>query len=142
MIEFIRNLIFRDFWLKLLSLVFAVFIWLSVSKVFLDRDVSSPLAAFGSHTAERTYHNVPVMVVFPAADIRAVLVDPSEIRVTVRGEPEAIDKMKPSDVHAQVDLTGIESARALRKRVEVTVPSGITPVRIFPDEVEVIIPPK
>jgi len=142
MIEFIRNLIFRDFWLKLLSLVFAIFIWLSVSKVFLKRDVTSPLAAFGSHAAERTYFNVPVMVVFPAADIRAVLVEPSEIQVTIRGDPASIDKLKPQDVHAQVDLTGIESARALRKRVEVTVPTGVTAVRIFPDEVEVIIPPK
>jgi hypothetical protein len=47
MIEFFRNLIVRDFWLKLLSFVFAVLIWLTVWKVLLGKDISSGLGNFG-----------------------------------------------------------------------------------------------
>jgi YbbR domain-containing protein len=142
MIEFIRNLIVRDFWLKLLSLVFAVFIWLAVSKVVLKREVGSPLAAFGAQVVEQTYVNVPIMVIFPAAEIRNVNLNPTEVRVSVRGSPDAMQRLRPQDIHAQVDLTGIESARALRKRIEISLPSGITYTRVVPDEVEVFLPPK
>jgi hypothetical protein len=142
MIDFVRSLIFRDFWLKLLSFVFAVFIWLFVWKVFLNHDVGTPLNAFGSAGSERTYYNIPVIVVFPASEVRAVIVDPSEIRLDVRGAPTVLEKLKPSDIRAQVDLTGIESARGLQKSIVVTVPTGVTVVRMIPDKVEVVIPPK
>lgn len=142
MIEFFRNLIFRDFWLKLLSLVFAVFIWLAISKVLLKKDVGSPMAAFGTHSIERTYVNVPVLVIFPAAEMRNVNIDPTEIQVTVHGEPEAMEKLQPQHILARVNLTGIESAKALRKEIDITLPPGITYTRILPDKVEVFVPPK
>jgi hypothetical protein len=41
-----------------------------------------------------------------------------------------------------VDLTGVEAARGLRKRIEITTPAGITLVRVVPEEVEVIVPGK
>jgi YbbR domain-containing protein len=142
MIAFLRNLIFHDFWLKLLSLVFAVVIWKTISNVFLPKkDAASPITVFGTEV-EQTYANVPVLVIFPAAEVRTVSVEPSEVQVTVRGEPEAIRNLNPRDIHAQVDLTGIQSASALRKRIEVTLPSGMIPARVVPDEVEVIIPPR
>jgi YbbR domain-containing protein len=141
MSDFLRNLVLRDFWLKLLSLIFAVLIWLTVAKVFLSKEVS-PMTAFGSQTIEQSYYNVPVLVIFPAADVRTVIVEPGEVQVTVQGEAKALHNLKARDIHAQVDLTGIESAHGLRKRIEILLPTGITYTRVIPDEVEVIIPPK
>ncbi len=142
MIVFLRNLVFRDFWLKLLSFVFAVLIWLTVKKVFLSREIASPIAAFGNQPVEQNYVNVPVLVIFPAAELRTVDVEPSEVQVTVQAELKALQTLKPQDIRAQINLTGIESARNLRKRVEIILPAGFTYTRVVPDEVEVIVPPK
>jgi YbbR domain-containing protein len=140
MIEFVRNLIFRDFLLKLLSLVFATLIWLTVWFA-ISKDVS-PLTTFGSHAVEKSFYNVPVLVIFPAGDIRTVTVEPSVVQVTVQGQPKMIDNLRPEDIRAQVDLTGIESARGLRKRIELTLPTGVIHTRIVPHEVEVMVPPR
>lgn len=146
MIDFFRNLIFRDFWLKLLSFIFAVLIWRTVSEVFLRNDhspsLSSSLSTFGSHTVERTYVNIPLLVIFPAADVRTLEVNPTEVQVTIQGEAKALQNFDPQNIHAQVNLRDIESARNLRKRIEVVVPAGFVYTRVIPDEVEVVIPPK
>jgi YbbR domain-containing protein len=140
MIAFLHDLIHRDFWLKLLSLVLAILIWLTVSFA-ISKEVS-PLSAFSSHEPEQSYFNVPVLVILSAADVREVRVDPGEVQVTVQAEPKALLELKPREIRAQVDLTGIESTRGLRKRIEVILPSGITLSRVVPDEVEVIVPPR
>lgn len=142
MISFLRYLIVRDFWLKLLSFVFAVLIWLTVKKVFLSREITVPINAFGTQPVEQNYVNVPILVIFPAAELRSVDVQPSEVQVTVQAEPRAFQNLKPEDIRAQINLTGIESAHSLRKRVEVILPTGFTYTRVIPDEVEVIVPPK
>src|ERR1044071_6389349 len=114
MITFLRNLVAHDFWLKLFSLVLAFLIWLIVWKA-IGKGVS-PLAAFTNPTPEQNYVNVPVLVRLPAADIRNVKVDPTEVRITVRGEAKLLRDLQPRDIRAEVDLTGIESARGLHKR--------------------------
>jgi hypothetical protein len=40
-----------------------------------------------------------------------------------------------------VDLTGIGAAHDLRKRIEVSAPAGVTHVRVYPEEVQIIFPP-
>ena len=40
-----------------------------------------------------------------------------------------------------VDLTGVGTARELRKRIEVSLPAGVTCMRVAPEEVQVIFPP-
>jgi hypothetical protein len=91
---------------------------------------------------ERTYVNVPVLVIFPAADVRTLEVNPTEVQVTIQAEPKALQNFDPKEIHAQVDLRDIESASELRKRIEVVVPPGFVYTRVVPDQVEVVIPPK
>jgi YbbR domain-containing protein len=141
MIAFLRNLILNDFWLKLLSLVLAVLTWLIVYKVFLNKEVS-PVTVFANKAVEQSYFNIPVTLILSASDVRPVNIEPGEVRVTVQAEPKALKNLKPSEIRAQVDLTGIESARALSKRIEVILPSGITLTRVVPDQVEVVVPPR
>ncbi|MGN6643508.1 MAG: CdaR family protein [Verrucomicrobiota bacterium] len=141
MSAFLRKLIFNDFWLKLLSLALAVLIWLIVWKVFLSKEVS-PMSAFTHQSIERSYFNVPVFVILPASDVRTVKVEPGEVQVTVQGDPRVLQNIKPQDIKAQVDLTGIESARGLHKRIDIIVPTGVTYTRVSPDEVEVIVSAK
>lgn len=140
MIAFVRNLIVHDFWLKLFSLALAVLIWLTVWKVFLAKDFS-PTDPF-SHLGEQTYFNVPVLVKQAAADVREVQVNPSAVQITVQGDRKQLQNLDVRQIQAEVDLTGIESARGLTKQLEVVLPSGITYTRIVPNQVEVMVPPK
>jgi hypothetical protein len=139
MITFLRSLILRDFWLKLLSLVLASLIWLTVW--FAIRNEKSPLSVFAGSEPEQDFYNIPVQVLLSAADVREVKVNPTAVQVRVRGDARKLKGLQPKEINARIDLTGIESARGLRNRIEIITPSGITFVQVFPDEVEVIVPP-
>jgi YbbR domain-containing protein len=135
----LHALFFKDFWLKLFSLVLAVLIWTTVSyAIHNENSTANPIAA---NAPTRDFY-VPVLVVSAAADVRQAHVKPSSVEVTVRGDADALAKMVDKDVRVLVDLSDIESARGVRKKVEVSTPPGVTHDKVFPDEVEIIVPPK
>lgn len=137
MIAFLRDLLFRDFWLKLFSLALAVLIWLTV---WFARSGGGQ-EFFASRTVpEKTFDNIPVLVMSTAADVRSFKVSPSQVAVIVRGEGKLLQDLGARDIRALVDLTGIEGARSLHKQIEVTTPRGVTVVQAIPDEVDVIVP--
>jgi len=140
MIDFVRRLFFHDFWLKLFSLSLAVLIWLTVSFA-IKKDVS-PVASLTMDVATRPFSGLPLILLSSAADVRDFKVTPKEVEVTVQGDKRILDKLEKKDIRVIVDLTGIESARDLRKRIDVSTPAGVTHVRVDPEEVAVTILPK
>ena len=138
MITFLRELIFRDFWLKLFSLVLAVLIWLTVSIVI--KKGASPVAALTLQ--ERTFSKLPVIVMSSAQDVRSIRVSPSQVEVTVQGDAKTLHELQGKDVRVIVDLTDIEAAQDLKKRIEVSTLEGISLVRVTPPEVQVLYPPR
>ncbi len=141
MIALLQGLILRDFWLKLFSFVLAVLIWFTVN-IAIQHEVS-PVSSLTLGPLEQiTFNRLPVMVMSSAEDVRSFRVDPKEVEVTLQGEGKALKKLQPKDIRVLVDLTGIEAAHDLRKRIEVSTPAGVTHVRVDPEEVQVIFPPK
>lgn len=139
MILFFRHLIFRDFWLKLFALALAILIWLTVS---FTKDGMSVKGLAGSTQSTVTFANVPVLIMSEAADVHDFKVSPSAVEVIVRGDPKALDSLQLNQIRALVDLSGVEAARGLKKRIEVTTPPGFTYVSVTPSEVDVIEPKK
>ena len=139
MIKFLRHVVVDDFLLKLFSLALALLFWLTVSFAIRQREgsarPSTPLA-----TEVRTFFNLPVVVMSSAADARLFKVSPGQVEITVQGDPRVLQKLQSKDIHVTVDLTGIESAQSLRKRIEVSTPAGVTHVAVLPPEVQVLIP--
>ncbi len=133
MIAFLRHLFLEDCWLKLLSLVLAVLIWLIVSFAASQKEVG---------TSRQVFHSLPVLVLSSTDDVRNFKVSPSAVEVTVQGDADTMKKLHDEDVHAIVDLTGVSSPRDLRKRVEVAVPPGVAFISVVPQEVQVIFPPE
>ena len=131
MITFLRHLVLEDFWLKLFSLALAVLIWLTVT--FASQKEAG--------TDQRVFSNLPVTVLASAEDVHNFKVSPSEVAVTVQGDPKTLQNLQSKDIRAMVDLTGVAAARDLRKRIEVSVPAGVTFMRVAPEEVQVIFPP-
>jgi YbbR domain-containing protein len=138
MIIFVRNLVIKDFWLKLFSLALAILIWLTV-QFSISKEVS-PLSALIGRTADETVLSVPVRV--PPAASRVITVEPAQVQLTLRGDPKLLKRLRTEEVQALVDLAGIETADGLRRPVEIILPPGIAYTRVAPDEVEVRVSPK
>jgi YbbR domain-containing protein len=138
MIVFVRNLVVKDFWLKLFSLVLAILIWLTV-QFSISKEVSPWSALIGRAVDEKVL-TVPVSV--PTADARTVTVDPAQVQVTLRGDPKLLKSLGAEDIRAIVDLTGVEMADGLSRHVQVILPAGISYTQLSPDAVEVRVSPK
>lgn len=134
-----RDFLTKDLGWKLFSLALAVVIWFTVHA--LSRDAITPARPLESW-ATRTFADVSVLVVSAAADVREFQVNPAAVQVTVSGRPEVMTALEEKEIRVTVDLTGIEAARELKKRVDVAVPPGVTVVRVAPAEVDVVVPPK
>ena len=134
-----RNFLTKDVGWKLFSLALAMGIWFAVHA--LSREALTPARPLESW-ATRTFSGVSVLVVSAAADVREFTVRPAHVQVTVSGRPEVMTALEEKEIRVTVDLTGIEAARDLKKRVDVSVPPGVTVVRVAPAEVEVVVPPK
>jgi YbbR domain-containing protein len=135
----LRDLVLKDFWLKLFSVSLAVLIWVTVSFAIHKENIQP--ASVVANLPTRVLR-LPVLVVSAAADVREFHVAPDHIEVTVWGEAANLARLQDKDVSVMVDLTDIESARGMSKRVEVSTPPGITLKSVFPDSVQVVVPPK
>ncbi|HWX19807.1 MAG TPA: CdaR family protein [Candidatus Binatia bacterium] len=140
MIAALRKLILQDFWLKLFSFVVAVLIWFTVNIALKNEGSLASLSLVPPE--QQVFSNLPVVVLSSAEDVRSVHVNPKEVEVTVQGDPKLLKTLKAQDIRVLLDLTGIGAAQALRKRIEVSTPPGITHVRVYPEEVQVFFPSK
>jgi YbbR domain-containing protein len=135
----LRDLLLKHFWLKAFSVGLAVLIWVTVS--FAIRNESIQAADVVANLPTRVFR-LPVLVVSAAADVREFHVHPDYIDVTVWGEATNLAQLQDKDIRVMVDLTDIESARGLSKRVEVSTPAGITLKSAEPDLVQIVVPPR
>ena len=133
-----RDLFIKDLGWKLFSLLLAAFIWLTVHKIIEEPNFSTASVA----SRPVTYGNLPVLIVATAADMRPYRVAPNTVSVTVSGPPEVMAVLQANQIRATVDLTDIDSAQDLKRRVDVSVPSGVTLVNVEPAKVVVILPPR
>ena len=152
MIITVRNIFFRDFWLKLFSVVLAVLIWMTVYLFAIRREVPvpAPLKNAVVEDQDHVFYNIPVLVMSAASDVRDFKVSPSTVTIRVRGDAKKVqeieDKLRDDpqarDIRALVDLTGIEPAQGMKKKIAVTTPPDITFELAEPDQVEIIEPAK
>jgi hypothetical protein len=138
-----RDWFLKDLGWKLFSVILALAIWLTVHKI-LEESTPPPIVAppLPPSPVAMTFTNLPVLIVSAAADVREFHVTPNAVTVTVSGQPEIMAALQADRVHALVDLTDIEAARNLQRRVDISTPTGVTLVNVDPVEVNVVIPPQ
>src|SRR3954471_18114871 len=134
MIVFARNLVAKDFWLKLFSFALAILIWFTV-RVISGETTASPWLALLGRAPDENVITIPVHI--PARNGQSFSANPAEVQVTLRGDPKLLKNLRKQDVRAEVDSTGIESANGLLRPVEMILPKGVAYTRLAPDEVEV-----
>jgi YbbR domain-containing protein len=117
----LRTLILDHFWLKLISLVLAVLIWLTVR------------ADLGSSTVESTrpFPNRPILVLTDKAEHVAVVANPIHASITVRGQAALLNELSEQDIHVYVRLHDPRQVGG-EFPVHAHVPSGATVILITP----------
>ena len=144
MTKLLQDLILRDFWLKLFSFALAVLMWFTISSAIQQEGTPGAPLRLGA-TRQRTFSKLPIIILSGAGDVGNFKVDPEEVEVTVEGDSRTILDLDPRDMRVLVDLTGIPAlpaAHEVRKRVEVTLPAGVTRIKVDPEDVRVVYPPE
>ncbi|HNQ72668.1 MAG TPA: hypothetical protein PKN95_03560 [Verrucomicrobiota bacterium] len=126
-----QHILFRNFGWKLLSLILAVVIWLTI-RTFSNEQGE----------AEKLFPNLPIKIVSSTADVRAYQVDPPLGAVTLRGRPGVINRLDEREIHLLADVSLVDASQISRQHLVVTVPNGVTVVRTEPLEVRIIPPPR
>lgn len=131
MADLSRNILFRNFGWKLLSLALAIVIWLTIKALSAEQGQS-----------ERMFVNLEVQIVSSTADVRAYRIEPRSVNVTVKGRPGAVGRLTEREIRVFADVTSMDVTQSFRQHLEVAVPNGITVVRFEPTEVQITPPPK
>ncbi len=129
-----RDLILKNFWLKLFSFILATLIWFTVWSN-LENEARLPWRTARSDRY-REIADQPVLVLANSADKHAYRIDPARVRVTIRGSEAALDRLKPGDLEVFVRPLGVgEPTGALD--VQVRAPLGVAVVQVQPSSVSV-----
>src|SRR6185503_5399397 len=91
---------------------------------------NSPWLALIGRPPDENVMTVPVRVPDGTAE-------PSQVTITLRGDMQILKNLKPQNIRAEVDMTGVESANGLVLPVEIILPKGIFYTRLEPDQVAV-----
>jgi len=136
MILFVRELIFKDLMLKLLSLLLAILTWIALSSI---QRGSNPVGNVSLYPGQ-TFMNVEVVVLSSASDVHDYRVEPKTVDVTVEGDAKTLRGLTSKDVRALVDLTDLKAGTNVWKSIEVSTPPGVKHMKVTPREVRVLFP--
>jgi len=138
MIRFLRKLFFGDWMLKLFSLTLAILTWLAVSFSIRQKVVEVP----GTPTvSERTYYDLPVVILSDAGATKGFKARPSEVDVTVQGTETTLENLPRKDIRVLVTLPNLTTTNTQMVPVQIITPAGVTHVRIEATNIVEVIPP-
>lgn len=133
----VRDIFFKDFGWKLFSLLLAAFIWFTVHKI-----IEEPQPTGLSNSVSPVIYELPVLIVATAADMHLYHVNPDKVSVTVSGSSDIMSVLEANEIRVTADLSKFDPTKSSDVPVDVSVPGGVTLVKVEPARVSVIVPPK
>jgi YbbR domain-containing protein len=131
----IRQLILRNFWLKALSFVTALLIWLVVQTQITGGNLALVFQPGATDTRSFT---LQLHVLKTASDGRFIRVTPDTVTATVEGPKNILQRLTEGDLRAFVDLSTSTAPGPERIRVRVVYPDEIVLRQVAPSEVRVV----
>jgi hypothetical protein len=130
---FSRRLIEENLGLKAFSLLLAALIWFTI-RFGLHHDVSLTASRLKD---QRIFGPLPITVMTEAADLRSFRVVPSEVTVTVTGNPEMLQRLTSREIQVFVNLVDAQDTPGMLKKIDVFPPFGISVRKVNPPVVQV-----
>jgi YbbR domain-containing protein len=122
--EFVRRRVLHNLGLKIISLLLATGLWLAIS--------SQPPSEAAVNVAI-VFRNMPEDL-----EISSVNIPSAQIRV--RGPERWVRRLQPSDVHAEIDLTGMKPGERTFDLTpnQISLPDTLQPVEIVPSQIHLV----
>jgi YbbR domain-containing protein len=130
-----RDLILHHFWWKLLSLLVAVLMWLTIQTAF-RRDQSlrdSPVV----NSDTRDFSTVPVKILTLTPNPYHYAADPVAVSVEISGSADDLARLQEKQVHAFVDVTDAGDEKQFRREIQVQVPGDLKVENLRPSSATV-----
>lgn len=90
-----------------------------------------------AHRGTTTIDNLPVHVMFPPGETRAISIQPQTVNVTVQGPQQRIEQLRMTDLSAFVNCTELTESSVYEVAVNINLPTGLQVVTTDPLVVEV-----
>ena len=125
-----RDLILKNFWLKMFSLVLATVIWFVLNT---NQQLDYPQPTRQPQVKE---FQCPVTLLVSPTEQKLYKVQPGQVTIKVYGDPGSIAEMSPEDIQAYVNLSARQDTEGWM-RVDAVVPKGVSLRSILPEHVYV-----
>ncbi len=133
----LREFLHHNLWLKLVALLLATLMWLTV-RFTIHQEQGQFQAAAAHSIITNTWANVPIMVLRDSHDPRNYQLEPSDVSVSAVGEAQRLRQLTARDFKVFVDLSVRESTPGSIRNIEVIYPAGIDSVMLSPPTTRVI----
>jgi YbbR domain-containing protein len=130
----LRQLIFHNFWLKVLSLIFALLIWAVVQIKITNGNLS---LIFQPGVDDTRTFTVPLHLLNSASDTRTLSLFPNQVKVVVEGDLLHLGRLTEGDIRAYIDLIRLRIPADGNVLVRVDLPDGVHLRQLVPEKVQV-----
>ena len=129
----LRQLVLHNFWLKALSFVLAMAVWLAIhSNLVRSEAGQTTIRPPGNGAFTR-----PIYVLTSPEDSQSYSLEPPAVEVRVKAENEVLKKINPDDIQVFVRLTYVPATAGIRFPVEVKLPPNVALEQVSPSNVRV-----
>ena len=130
-----RDYIVHNFWWKLLSLLLAGLVWLTIETAFRKQESleKSPVVS----TNRRTFPMVPITLLTAPLNTNRFRTSPETVAVEIGGTTNDLQNLQPKEILAFVDVSDAGDEKQFRKPVQVQLPKDYSVVSITPTNASV-----
>jgi YbbR domain-containing protein len=118
-----RDYILHNFWWKLLSLLLAALMWLTIETAFQKDKFLGETPVVTS--SRRVFPSVPVTLLTSPSNTNDYTVDPLTVTVELSGAADQLSKVTERQLHVFVDLSDAGDERRFRRYIMTQAPGNL-----------------
>jgi YbbR domain-containing protein len=122
-----RDLVFNNFWWKLLSVLLAVLTWITIDATLRKDSELTPVI-----TSSHRPFDVPVTLLTSPRNTNQFRISPALVSVDVSGNADDLKKLQPEQIQAFVDATAIQDEKEVSKEIQVRTPPDVRVEKVEP----------
>jgi YbbR domain-containing protein len=122
-----RDLVFNNFWWKLLSVLLAVLTWITIDATLRKDSEQTPVI-----TSSHRPFDVPVTLLTSPRNTNQFRINPALVSVDVSGNADDLKKLQAEQIEAFVDATAIQDEKEVRKEIQVRTPPDVRVEKVEP----------
>jgi YbbR domain-containing protein len=123
-----RDLVFNNFWWKLLSVLLAALAWITIDAT-LRKDSEQTQVITSSH---REFTPIPITLLTSPRNTNQFRINPALVSVDISGNADDLKKLQIDQIEAFVDATTIQDEKEVRKEIQVRTPPDVRVEKVEP----------